>query len=202
DFVPKLTDHLISRLRGIPYDGDKEVYSNEDRLKIRFKKNRLYQHKKMRVNYTTYDMRRAQDSINPRTHGDVMLLSCEDQEEVSDPHPYWYARVVGIYHVDVCEEVAPRQWSDSQQMDFVLVRWFGRDLKRAGGFSARRLPRVGFMHGDDPGAFGFLDPKLIIRNAHIILGFAGRRTDELMGPSIARQSIENDEDWDYYCVNM
>jgi hypothetical protein len=29
--------------------------------------NRIYFHKVFRVKYTTYDMRRAQDSINPRT---------------------------------------------------------------------------------------------------------------------------------------
>ncbi|EMD38896.1 hypothetical protein CERSUDRAFT_36222, partial [Gelatoporia subvermispora B] len=172
DFVQKLTDHLLARLGGAPYDGDERVYSNKERAKICFKQNKLFQHKKIQINYTTYDMWHAQDSVNPRTHGDIMLLSHEDDDNDTDPHPYWYARVVGIYHVNVCHEIAPCQWSDEQQMDFVLVRWFGRDLKHPSGFGTRRLPRVGFMDGDDPGVFGFLDPMWIIHNTHIIPGFA------------------------------
>ncbi|KAI0263908.1 hypothetical protein BC834DRAFT_970987 [Gloeopeniophorella convolvens] len=43
----------------------------------------------LRINYTTYDMRRAQDTINPRTHADIMVLVHEDDAE--DLHPYWYA---------------------------------------------------------------------------------------------------------------
>ena len=46
----------------------------------------------MRVNYTTYDMRRDQDSLNPRTQADVMLLAHEDLT-ARNSHPYWYARM-------------------------------------------------------------------------------------------------------------
>ncbi|KAE9387587.1 hypothetical protein BT96DRAFT_837432 [Gymnopus androsaceus JB14] len=50
----------------------------------------MYKHKVLRVNYTTYDMRRAQDS-NPiqRTHPHVMVLSDDDD------HPYCYACILG-----------------------------------------------------------------------------------------------------------
>jgi hypothetical protein len=40
-------------------------------------------------------MRRAQDSVNPRTHPDIMVHAHEDEEGDDDPHPYWYARVQG-----------------------------------------------------------------------------------------------------------
>ena len=57
----------------------------------------------MRVNYTTYDMRRDQDSLNPRTQADVMLLAHEDLT-ARNSHPYWYARIIGLFHVYVtCE---------------------------------------------------------------------------------------------------
>ena len=55
----------------------------------------------MRVNYTTYDMRRDQDTINPRTHADVMVLNPGDEESEDERHPYWYARVCGIFHANV-----------------------------------------------------------------------------------------------------
>ena len=44
----------------------------------------IYRHKVLRINYTTYDMRRDQDSVNPQTHPDVMLLADESN---SDLHP-------------------------------------------------------------------------------------------------------------------
>ena len=49
----------------------------------------------MQVNYTTYNMRREQDSLNLCTHANVMVLS---QEKEPDAHPYWYACIIGIYH--------------------------------------------------------------------------------------------------------
>jgi len=41
-------------------------------------------------------MRRKQDSLNPRTNPNVMVLSPEGEE-----HLHWYARIVGIYHTVV-----------------------------------------------------------------------------------------------------
>ena len=60
----------------------------------------IYQHRVLRVNYTTYDMRRDQDSLNPQSHPDIMLLSHEDKND-DNWHPYWYARVIGIFHANV-----------------------------------------------------------------------------------------------------
>lgn len=54
-------------------------------------------HSTPKVYYTTYDLRREYDTINPRTHCDVMVLSGETRPQ----HPYWYARVLGIYYFDV-----------------------------------------------------------------------------------------------------
>jgi hypothetical protein len=51
----------------------------------------------MQVHYTTYNLRHKYDTINPRTHGDVMVLS----GETTPSHPYWYAQVLGIYHMEV-----------------------------------------------------------------------------------------------------
>jgi hypothetical protein len=144
-------------------------------------------------------MRRSQDSINPRTHPDIMTLSHEDDGEASESHPYWYGRVIGIFHTEV-RHVGPLSLSsDPKRMDFLWVRWFDRDLSHHAGWEARRLHRVGFVEGR--GAFGFLDPADVIRGVHMIPAFAYGTTSEFLGPSLARQRSENDEDWVYYYIS-
>ncbi len=151
-------------------------------------------------------MRRDQDSVNPRTHADIMVLSPEDTiEGAKDPdlgHPYWYARVVGIFHAKVRYFGPGSMSSDMQKVEFLWVRWFGRDLSARGGFGKRRLHRIGLADSEQPGAFGFLDPGLVIRSVHLIPAFHYGRTTAKLGPSILRQPQELDEDWDLYYVNM
>jgi hypothetical protein len=98
DFVPKLKDHLLTRLLGQEYNGDEQKYSDADRNTVRLLNNRIYTVKVCQANFTTYDVRRDQDCLNPDTYADVMMLSRE-----TDPnaHPYWYARILGVFHADV-----------------------------------------------------------------------------------------------------
>jgi hypothetical protein len=190
----------LSRKLGREFDGDEHAFSDEDRNTIHFVSNRIYRHKVIRINYTTYDMRRSQDSINPRTHPDIMTLSHEDDGEAGESHQYWYARVIGIFHADVRHTGPSSSSNDPMRMDFLWVRWFGRDLSYRAGWEARRLHRVGFVEGR--GAFGFLNPADVIRGVHMIPAFAHGTTSELLGPSIVRQPSDNDEDWLYYYVGM
>jgi len=98
DFVPKLKDHLLRRLFNQEFDGDFH-FSSAERNTIRIVDNHIYSAKVLRVNYTTYDVRREQDSINPRTdHRDVMVVLPKDGP---DALPYWYACVLGVFHVHV-----------------------------------------------------------------------------------------------------
>jgi hypothetical protein len=201
NFLPRLKDHLLGRLLGYPFTGDETEFSDEDRNSVSLVNNKIFRHKVMRVNYTTYDMRRSQDSINARTHPDVMVLSREEGAG-QDRHPFWYARVIGIYHAHV-KHVGPRSnSSDSQKMEFLWVRWFGLDLKFCAGWNAKRLHRIGFMDSRDDGAFGFLDPSEVIRGVHLVPAFGYGQASDLLPPSIARQVHENDKDWYYYYVNM
>ncbi|TCD66065.1 hypothetical protein EIP91_001873 [Steccherinum ochraceum] len=203
DFLPMLQDHLFSRLTGRPDDGS---FTNTDRHRVFIAGDKMYRHKVLRVNYTTYDVRRAQDSLNPRTHADIMVLAPEDEAE-SDWHPYWFARIVGIYHVNVkllnpdfTEPSGP-----SIRVDFLWVRWFKRDPTALGGWVARRLPRISFTDStapEDGPSFGFLDPAMVIRGVHLMPAYAHGHTSDLLGPSIVRQPKENDEDWAYYYVGL
>lgn len=194
--MPRLKDHLLGRILGYAFDGDETEFSDAQRSSIQLVNNRIYRHKVLRVNYTSYDMRRCQDSLNPHTHSNIMVLSQEDETGL---HPYWYARIIGIFHARILHYGTS---SDPVDMDFLWVRWYGRDLSHKSGWKAKHLPRVGFVDSEDPLAFGFLDPSLIIRGSHIIPSFDHGHTDLLLPPSIARTLSEKDSDWRMLYINM
>ena len=59
---------------------------------IYFQKDMMYQHSILQVNYTTYDVRQSQDTLNPKTdHRDILFLSSEPQMQESTAHQYQYA---------------------------------------------------------------------------------------------------------------
>jgi hypothetical protein len=143
-------------------------------------------------------VRRAQDSLNPRTHGDIMVLSRDDD----DGHPYWYARIIGIFHTMVVH-MGPKSMSrEPKKMEFLFVRWFGLDTENSarGGWKSKKLYQIGFVEGD--AAFGFVDPSDVIRGIHLIPRFSQGRTKDLLGHSIARSVLEKGEDWVRYYINM
>jgi len=200
DFIPRLKDHLLARLLDHTYEGDEIDFTDSERETVTLVNNRIYRHKVLRINYTTYDLCRAQDSLNPRNHADVMVLSHEDED--GDPHPYWYARILGVFHAQV-RHIGPRSKSTAvHRMDFLWVRWFGRDLDYKAGWKAKRLHRLGFIDSEDPGAFGFLDPNEVIRGVHLIPVFAYGRISSILPPSIARQPRESNQDWVFYYINL
>ncbi|KIJ06917.1 hypothetical protein PAXINDRAFT_19881 [Paxillus involutus ATCC 200175] len=146
-FLSRLKSHIPACLSGKEYDGDESTFSARER---------------------------NSDSLNPRTHADVMVLAREDENP--HPHPYWYARIIGIFHVNIVQNT--------------------NDL------GLETTPRIGFFEGDDPSAFGFLDPKAVIRGVHLIPAFTYGRTADLLQPSIIRQPVDGDTDWDWYYVNI
>lgn len=175
-------------------------FTAAQRNSIHIINNRIYRHKVLRVNYTTYDLRRAQDSLNPRTRADVMVLAHEDENE--NPHPYWYARVIGIFHVLVRHNGPESRSSAPQRIDLLWVRWLGRDLTYPSGWAAKRLPRVGFLDADDPSAFGFIDPMHVVRGVHLIPAFACGGSQQIAPDSIARHISDGPMDWNFFYVNM
>lgn len=195
NFHPRLLDHLYARCQGLDYDGD-EMSFPEERNQIIIKNEKIFTHQRLRVNYTTYDLQRDYDTINPTSNRPyVMVLSRED----NGLSPFWYAQVLGIYHANV---IYKKQSPYPKRMDFLFVRWLGRDPDWEFGDAVRRLERIGFVEESDPGAFGFLDPDLIVRGAHLIPAFAHGRTRKLLGISkLARLQDGRDDDWEYFYVN-
>lgn len=142
-----------------------------------------------------------QDTISPNNSCYVMVISREDEREAGVP-PYWIAQVIAIFHANVYHTDPGAHHDASQPMEFLWVRWFGRDPGFRAGWDAHRLHRIGFVSNDDPLVFGLLDPSQAIRGVHLIPAFAHGRTTILLPPSIIRSEEDNDEDWQYYYINM
>jgi hypothetical protein len=157
----------------------------------------MFIHKVLRVNYTSYDMRRGQDSMNPRTHADIMTLAPETTD--FDAHPFQYSRIIAILHCDVQHNVGGIP-TPAIPIDILWVRRFRLDASFKGGFKRKRLHRIEFLPDDDPRAYGFVHPDEVIRGAHLIPAFA-HNTVEFRHTSLARKPGEMD-DWRYHYVNL
>lgn len=183
------------------YDGDDTGFSDTQRNAVRVVGDRIYSSKVLRINYTTYDMRRDQDTMNPRTHCDVMVISAETE---ANAHPFWYARVLGVFHANVLHVGPDARNHSIQHMEFLWVRWFGLEPSYKYGARSARLPKIGFIPATEDNAFGFLDPSLVLRGCHLVPAFAGGRTTQLLrtpSPTAARLPGEVD-DWANYYVMM
>lgn len=116
-------------------------------------------------------------------------------------HPYWYARVLGIYHMDTWlnEGAQPVK----ERLEVLWVRWLAPIQNHKYGVNHARLPKVAFVEESDVDAFGFLDPGQVIRGAHLIPAFNSQRGVSSLrhGRSLARPGGELD-DWEAYYVGM
>jgi hypothetical protein len=182
-----------------------EEFTDSDRNSIRFVGGKIYSVQTCHIYYTSYDLQRQCDTVNPRTHPDIMLRSPVNEEGAE---PYWYARVLGVYHANIWAEnsVIPGA-RNVRHMDFLWVRWFGEVPGYRSGFRRARLPAIGFIESTDDFAFSFVDPTNVVRGCHLIPAFdAGQSSDLLPWPgSVARRfnsEDTDDSDWLYFYVNM
>ncbi|KAJ3557352.1 hypothetical protein NP233_g11763 [Leucocoprinus birnbaumii] len=193
NFVFKLKNHLLARIRGDP---DDTTYPASNHIRLGFLRNRIYHRKRVQINYTTYDLRRSQDTINPDYHADIMVLSESQGEDTGSA--YAYARVLRVFHAEVFDHNSQSPHPGPKHTEFLWVRWYNVDTTYSAGFQHRRLPRLRLASGDE--AFGFIDPSNIIHAVHLIPGFAHGYDDsaEALGPSIARRKADGEKDWFCY----
>ena len=180
---------------------DHALHDQPDRS-ILFKSDRMYRHNVLRVNYTTYDTRRCQDVINPSTsHRHIMVLdsSYDHHQNSASSHPFCYAQVLGIYHVNVIY-IGPGMTSyEPIRMEFLWVRWFRRVESPKAGWDAYRLDRIQFPPMAEEDVFGFVDPSDVMRGCHIIPAFAsGKLHTDGRGLS---HCAHDSSDWVAYYVN-
>ena len=201
NFISHLKDHVLGRLGGDDYDGDEtEFYCRCPAPCFFCQKPNILSTRRFASTTRHTTVRRDQDSINPRTHANVLVLSHEDSE--TNRHPYWYAWVIHVLHVFVQVKKLDGTLTAPKKMDVLRVRWFGRNLNVKTGWKAKRLHQIGFIPATEPGAFGFLNPDVVIRGVHLMPRFATGRTTTLLGLSIIRNPSENNEDWWFYYVGM
>jgi hypothetical protein len=157
----------------------------------------IYRHKVLRINYTSYDIRRDQDLMNPQTHADVMTLA---PYEATDGHPFAYACIIGVFHYDVQQNL-DGVLTAPVPMSFLWIQRFHLDRSFKGGFKRRRLHHIEFMPDAEPDTYGFLDLDEVIQGSHLIPAFAHGPTDPVTYTTLARKGDEFD-DWRYHYVNL
>jgi len=110
----------LNRLLGKDFSGDDlHTFDEVERNSVWITNNQIYSVKTLSVNYTTYDVRRDRDTINPGNHNFVMVRSSEDRPDI---HPYWYAQVLGVYHAFVYTTHPDACDRSVRRMEFLSVR--------------------------------------------------------------------------------
>ena len=115
--------HLLHR-------GDDPIvhsFSDEEHARLIILKDKLYLHNTITINYTTYDCHRESETLNPRTHTDIMTLS------QGDTHPYEYSRILGIFRAKVLH---PSLGSGAQEVNVLWVRHYEFGEKYRAGWKA------------------------------------------------------------------
>ncbi len=186
------------------YEGDSYgEFTEEERMTIHISGEMIYRCRTMRINYMTYDVMRDGDIIHPKMYPDIMVKSPETGPAAQ---PYWYARVIGIFHAYVSSTHPDVVGKMLHPMDFLWVRWFGMEPgPYRHGFQHTHLPKIGFVQSLDYYTFTFLDPAQVIRGVHLIPAFSEERTSSLLPvtKSLARiLKPDEQDDWVNFYVNM
>lgn len=204
NFLPKLREHLLPRIQATLHQ---ETGPLSEHLYVReasnigsshnpggnlcdfvfFKKDCIYRHKLIRFHFTTYDVRRGTDIINPGTSRcNIMLLADHQDGSVSysNQHHFRYARVLDAYHANVIYTGPGMRNYDARRFNFLWVRWFEVTNPASSGWNNRTLDSVHFPPMHTKNSFGFVDPKDVLRGSHILPAFAkGKRQANEVGIS-------------------
>ena len=208
NFLLKLREHLLPRIqtkllqnteslsepsgiRASSPDGDASNF-------VFLKNDRIYHHKLIRFHFTTYDLQRGTDIVNPGTsRRNVMLLADNAERSVIslNPHHFLYAQVLGAYHVNVIYTGPGMRDFEACRFDFLWVRWF--EVVNP-GLSTSKLDSVRFPPMNKNSSFGFVDPKDVLRGCHILPAFAqGKRQKDGIGISCC---AKDGKDYNRYFV--
>jgi hypothetical protein len=118
-------------------------------------------------------------------------------------HPFWYAKVLAVLHVDV--KVTSNSAQNPHAMDvsthrveMLWVWWLGGI--RWGGWAKNRLDLVGYIDdGTQSGSFGLIDPAMAVRSPLLIPASEYGQTKTLLNESCAWDDQE-EGDWVAYYI--
>lgn len=177
------------------------TYNADNWQNVLLKHDRIYAHKIMHIHYTTYDIRRGEDIVHVGTpQCNIMVLNPGfSANNLDSQHPFWYARVIGMYHANVV--YIGKENNDYQpcRMDFLWVRWYHFEEDAPCRWSQLKLEKLHFPPLVHPDSFGFLDPNDVLRSAHIIPHLRGGKvhSDGEGASHYAQDSV----DWNSYVIN-
>ncbi|EJD00563.1 uncharacterized protein FOMMEDRAFT_91376, partial [Fomitiporia mediterranea MF3/22] len=131
NFLPSLCKHLLGHILSRQED---KAFTIDKLYSLCIKNDKLFCLKVLHINYTTYNVRRAQDSLNPQMYADIMLLLDNTK------HPYIYTRIIRLFHTEV-SYIGPGANPNFQNfnwLNFAWVHWM--KVNKKGLFVERQLP--------------------------------------------------------------
>jgi hypothetical protein len=218
NFLPKLREHLLPRIQrallqevellsepsSVRTGSDTGPFRNPEGNAcnfVFFKNDCIYHHKLIRFHFTTYDVKRGTDIVNPGTSRCNVMLLADDAEgslTSSNSHHFLYARVLGGYHVNVIYTGPGMHDFESRRFDFLWVRWFEVVNPGSSGWSNSKLDSIRFPPMNENRSFGFVDPKDVLRRCHVLPVFAkGKRQEDGVGIS---RCAKDGKDYNQYFV--
>lgn len=172
NFLPALKAHILERLSNHSQStlATTVTPTGYQSQTILFKNDRLYVHNMFRINYTAYDVRRLQDTVNPSTsHNNVMVLNANATGcSTTDAVTFAYARILGVYHANVICTGPGMIDYQPRRVEFLWVRWYKTESHAENTWSSRALDHINFPPVTSADAFGFVDPNCILRACHVI----------------------------------
>ena len=130
-----------------------------------------------------------------------MLLADQISSDLAtvSSHPYIYARVLGIFHINATYTGPDVTDYFSHWIDFLWVHWY-QYMEEGAGWDASTLDHVSFLPMADEGAFAFVDPDDVLCGCHIIPQFlCGLHHLDSTGISCC---VQDSLDWHFYYVNQ
>lgn len=159
--------------------------------------NRIFVHKLLRLNFTSYDVRREGDVIHVDTaQCNVMALNENfDSKTWGIEHAYIYAKVLGVYHVNASfVGILPdgtRRFA-THRIDLLWVHWYDF-VPAKGEFDLDRVTPSPF---NSKQSLGFMDPSDALRGVHLIPQFTHGKLQNLRS-----RHVKTDDLWKSYYIN-
>ena len=179
EFIPSLKRNLLPRVLekiGLKKEAIDELNTGGSWVHVVLQHSKIYSHKTLRMNYTTYNIRREQDVIHiDSTHCNILLLNQRyTKDNRNKEHPYLYGMTLGVFHANVAyvgplpENADRGRAMEFGRVDFVWVHWYDY----LGSKDAFSLDRVSLCSLTSPVALDFVDPQDILRGVHLIPDFS------------------------------
>ncbi|EUC55133.1 hypothetical protein RSOL_093500, partial [Rhizoctonia solani AG-3 Rhs1AP] len=87
DFILNLKNHILFRLHSSSAiaSQSEQPFTDDERRRVSIPSGVIFQHATLGIRYTTYDIRRGQDTINPRSNHHFVMVNADHDSD----HPYW-----------------------------------------------------------------------------------------------------------------